>query len=137
MLPQAVYCLTTIVAALALAQNVAQSTNPFIDESTYVNALQVLAFPMAALFTRSNHTRTRRSSTLLLVVWPLYILAQLISLRTFLETNRNVSDLRFILVAVLTGMVTVVFSLELKGPERAEDLEDRASPYIVANFYSR
>lgn len=134
---QVLYCLMTVVAVTLFTLNFFSSANPLKNEAFYVEALQVSVFPVAGLLTRSNHTRTRRASTLLLVSLPLYLVAQALSLRTFHLIGGNHADLRLILTWVLTATVALAFVLELKGPERAEDLEDRESPYVVANFYSR
>ncbi|KAG8854878.1 hypothetical protein FRB96_007278 [Tulasnella sp. 330] len=133
-----VYCITTILAIVLFVWHIKASDSPLHDESTYVGIIHILAFPASALLTRSNHTKTRRSSSLLSILWPLYITAQLISLRTFFEiNNEDAHDRRFILTSVLTGLVTLVFALELKGQELIQDLEKKESPYVVANFYSR
>ncbi|KAG8992893.1 hypothetical protein FRB94_011203 [Tulasnella sp. JGI-2019a] len=133
-----VYSLVTVLSFIIDARAVMASVSPLKDQATYVGALQIGAFPAAALLTRSNHTKTRRSSTLLSLLWPLYIIAQLITLRTFYEVNDgNYKDIWFILTSVLTGLVAIVFVLELKGPEPEAALGDRESPYVVANFYSR
>ncbi|KAG9024994.1 hypothetical protein FS837_005122, partial [Tulasnella sp. UAMH 9824] len=132
-----VLSLATLVAIAALVLTVNTSTDPLHDESVYIAALRAAVFPAVGLLTRSNHTKTRRSSTIVLAFFPVYIVAQAQWIKTSYESNGYTLTP---LAAVISGLIGVAFLanlLECKGPERAEDLEEKENPYVTANFYSR
>ena len=129
--------MATAAAVASLVLGVLGKKHRLSHETTYVASLRVVVFPALALFTRSNHTKTRRSSTLILSVLPLYIIAQLLRLRTAFDVQGNTLTTRDISLIVLMGISFVSLLLECKGPERTGDLEDRESPYVTANIYSR
>ncbi|KAG9023908.1 hypothetical protein FS837_005575, partial [Tulasnella sp. UAMH 9824] len=132
-----VLSLATQVAIAALALTVNTSTDPLHDEAVYIAALRAAVFPAVGLLTRSNHTKTRRSLTIVLGFFPVYIVAQAQWIKTSYESNGYTLTP---LAAVISGLIGVAFLanlLECKGPERAEDLEEKENPYVTANFYSR
>ncbi|KAG8892492.1 hypothetical protein FRB99_002688, partial [Tulasnella sp. 403] len=129
--------LCTLLAIVALVLTVFDSAHAVNDEAVYVASLRVLVFPAVALFTRSNHTKTRRSSTLLLLLWPIYICTQILGLRTYLEIHRTLAQPLPATLGALTALTFVALLLECNGPERSQDLEDRENPYVISNVYSR
>lgn len=93
---------------------------------------------------RKNHLHMRRSSTLLLVFWPLYILA----LATWARTSHSIGwfDTHWIdlgLVSSIVAVGTILWILECVGPEHGPGAyhpigkEVNESPFQTANIYSR
>jgi len=108
--------------------------------------LEPLALLPTIFLTRTNHTRTRTSSSTLLLFWPAYIVALLIWGRTLLTSySENVSDV--IILLALRSAVAVFglssFALELFAPKFEPDLDgemDEAhveNPLLSANIFSR
>lgn len=119
---------------------------PFADQHLYASNFQTIALLLAIPFTYYNHTRTRRSSTLLLTFWPLYVFASAIWLRTAVTTRMHERFLfEFVARCCVVGFGIVVYLLECLTPEigdkKEEDQPDefnpRESPYLTANVYSR
>ncbi|CAE7095301.1 unnamed protein product [Rhizoctonia solani] len=93
------------------------------------------------LLTYYNHTRTRRSSTILLTLWPFYLLQQAVALRTQVLLHQ-LDDPLFALRCALFAVGTLSWALECFCPDRAKqdpDAEPEAKelPYERANVYSR
>ena len=109
----------------------------------------MLALVIAPPLTRLNHLYTRRSSTTLLVFYPLYFVAQLISLRTsselLHEDNGKLAVAKIALDIAGTSILFVVWMLECVGPEVDDTVDGfvnvdekvKESPYVTANFYDR
>ena len=95
--------------------------------------LEPFALTSILKFTHFNHTRTRSSSTILLIFWPLYIAAIAAWIRTV--TSRNLDHFLVILSikCATLGLAVVAFGLECRGPE-FEGNHD--SPILTANLYS-
>ncbi|KAG8721625.1 hypothetical protein FRC09_007599 [Ceratobasidium sp. 395] len=103
--------------------------------------ISVAAFVFLGLLTYLNHTRTRRSSTILLTFWPFYVLLQLASLRTHISIYPPRGQV-FALRCALLGASVASWALECLCPDRVArdpdaEPEDKESPYEFANVYSR
>jgi hypothetical protein len=99
----------------------------------YSYLLEPFALTSILIFTYFNHTRTRSSSTLLLIFWPLYIAAIAAWTRTVISRDLD----RFLVILPLKcatlGLAAVAFAFECQGPE-FEDKYD--SPVLTANVYN-
>lgn len=124
---------------------------------TYASLLQTLAFLLVApLLTRLNHLHTRRSSTILLGFYPLYLAAALVGVRTSFALwrtpigsgggEKKLGTAIFAVGIAHAGTVFVSWILECFGPERDDEVEGgyvtvkknvKESPYVTANIYSR
>lgn len=109
-------------------------------------ALEPLALLPAIFLTQTNHTRTRTSSSTLLLFWPAYTVALLVWGRTLITTHsENVSDV--IVLLALRSAVAVFglfsFALELLAPKFEPNLDEEMdetcveNPLISANIFSR
>jgi hypothetical protein len=101
--------------------------------------LEPLVLASIFVFTYYNHTRTRRSSTSLLLFWPLYIAAIATWVRTFLATNAvpDASLLALKLFVTFTG--SIAYGLECMGSEMGLPQSGklfRENPELTANIYS-
>lgn len=105
--------------------------------------LEVIALLVAPLLTYLNHYRTRTSSSLLLLFWPVYIVGLLVWART--EWMSNFSALRVVIAlkAAVAGCGLLAFGLECMGSEfTAEDCPAAyvkghvESPLLTANIFS-
>ncbi|KAF8747849.1 ABC transporter transmembrane region [Rhizoctonia solani] len=93
------------------------------------------------VLTYYNHTRTRRSSTILLTLWPFYLLEQAVAIRTQVLLHRSPSAL-FAIQCALLGVGVISWTLECFCPDRVKqdpdaEPEDKEFPYERANIYSR
>ena len=99
----------------------------------YSYLLEPFAFTSILIFTYFNHTRTRSSSTLLLIFWPLYIVAIAVWIRTVITRDLD----RFLVILSLKcatlGLAGVAFGFECKGPDVKNTFD---SPILTANVYS-
>lgn len=139
--------IATSIASLVLV--VITSSLPAQDVDVYSVAFTVLALAIAPTLTRLNHLYTRRASTTLLVFYPLYFVAQLISLRTSLtllsNENGKIAVAKVSLDIACVLILFIVWMLECVGPEMDEvvdgfvhvDEKVKESPYVTANFYDR
>ena len=105
--------------------------------------LEVLALVLAVFLTYINHWRSRTSSSLLLILWPVYFAGLGIWARTVFETVFPALKVVLILKGVVVGFTTISFILECLGPEfSAEDRpepKDKVhveSPLLTANIFS-
>ncbi|UZJ53839.1 hypothetical protein CBS101457_003159 [Exobasidium rhododendri] len=107
-------------AALEVALNISTNKNAFRLITFYGSvaslASYVLAFPLQHL----NHTRTRRSSSVLLFFWLFHIFASFIRIRTLATypsppIKDNIPF--FVLQAARLSFVVIIFSLECVGVE--------------------
>jgi ATP-binding cassette subfamily C (CFTR/MRP) protein 1 len=144
--------LLTILIATSIASLILvaiASPAPTRDVDVYAAAFTVLALVITPTLTRLNHLYTRCSSTTLLVFYPLYFVAQLISLRTFSallrKDDRRIAVAKIALEIARTSILFIVWMLECIGPEMDEmvdgfvnvDEKVKESPYVTANFYDR
>ncbi|KAF8703060.1 ABC transporter transmembrane region, partial [Rhizoctonia solani] len=93
------------------------------------------------VLTYYNHTRTRRSSTILLTLWPFYLLEQAVAIRTQVLLHQSSSAL-FAIQCALLGVGVISWTLECFCPDRVKqdpdaEPEDKELPYERANIYSR
>ncbi|KAG6828729.1 hypothetical protein H0H92_006917 [Tricholoma furcatifolium] len=108
----------------------------------YSYVVEPLALASAISLTHFNHTRTRSSSSLLLIFWPLYLLGLAIWIRSI--THVGISPDVGVLLAlksVVGGLGLVSFALECAGPEVGvvPSLGDKLhmeSPLNTANLFS-
>ncbi|KAI0305966.1 metal resistance protein YCF1 [Multifurca ochricompacta] len=103
--------------------------------------LEVAAFLALPLLTYLNHTRTRCSSTIVLLFWLGYFLTLLIWSRTTLNVTHLYPPPVFALRWGIGGLGVVAFALECLGPEfRAEPNDtprlNPESPLLTANIFS-
>lgn len=101
--------------------------------------LEPFAFASVFVYTYFNHTRTRSSSTVLLLFWPLYIVAIAVWCRTLLTKQVHLDSTLFILklVTLVTGVISYV--LECMGTELGLPPSDKLyqeNPELTANVYS-
>ncbi|RDX54318.1 metal resistance protein YCF1 [Lentinus brumalis] len=103
--------------------------------------LEVVALLVASFLTYLNHYRSRTSSAVLLLFWPLYALALLVWGRTALTNSPH--DL-LVVVAIRSTVVLlgfIAFVLECYGPEPDEPehfVKGHAeSPLLTANIFSQ
>ena len=108
--------------------------------------LEPLALLPAIFLTHTNHTRTRTSSSTLLLFWPTYTAALLVWGRTVIATHsENLSNV--IVPLALRSAVLVFglfsFALELLAPKFEPGLDGEIdethveNPLISANIFSR
>ncbi|KAG9086906.1 hypothetical protein FS749_003298, partial [Ceratobasidium sp. UAMH 11750] len=104
-------------------------------------AVALVASVLVGLLTYLNHTRARRSSTLLLTLWPIYLLEQAIALRTQVLIGHT-HNVRFALDCALLGAGFASWTFECFCPDRTKEdpdaePEEKELPYERANVYSR
>ncbi|KAL0574610.1 hypothetical protein V5O48_007360 [Marasmius crinis-equi] len=101
--------------------------------------LEPLSLLAILSLTYVNHTRTRRSSTILLVYWPLYIIALGIWTRTAVSNGWHHFHLPLGLKWATGGLGILSFALELIGPEfdlKPKDMTHQEHPTLTANIFS-
>ena len=101
----------------------------------YSYLLEPFALASILIFTYFNHTRTRSSSTLLLVFWPLYFVAIAVWIRTVISRNLDRCLMILSLKCATLGLAGVAFGFECKGPEFTGK-NNFDSPILTANAYS-
>ena len=99
----------------------------------YSYLLEPFALTSILVFTHFNHTRTRSSSTILLIFWPLYIAAIAAWTRTVMSRNLDQFLVILSIRCATLGLAAVAFGFECKGPEFGENYD---SPLLTANAYS-
>lgn len=103
--------------------------------------LEVVALFVAPFLTYLNHYRTRTSSAILLLFWPVYALAVLIWGRTALTISPHGLLPVVALRSVVVVLGFVAFALECLGPEIDEpeycDKGHAESPLLTANIFSQ
>ena len=101
--------------------------------------LETTAFASILIYTYFNHTRTRRSSTVLLLFWPLYIGAIAIWCRTFAAANVQPDITLLVLRLTSVGLGSVSYLLECMGSEIGllqSNKVYKENPVLTANIYS-
>ena len=99
----------------------------------YSYLLEPLALTSILIFTHFNHTRTRSSSTVLLIFWPLYIAAIAAWTRTVMFKNLDQYLVILSIKCATLGLAAVAFGFECGGSEFGDNPD---SPLITANVYS-
>lgn len=107
-------------------------------QSYFVETLTIAA---AISLTYFNHTRTRTSSSVLLIFWPLYTIGLTVWLRTVVAKDLEHYPVVLALKSAVLGLGLVTFGLECVGPEvglppDAEKVHQE-NPVITANVFSR
>ncbi|KAF8909428.1 multidrug resistance-associated ABC transporter [Gymnopilus junonius] len=122
---------------MTVCNNVEVSSREFVAVlQSYI--LEPFAFLAILVFTYFNHTRTKRSSTFLLVFWPIYTLISAIWTRTVIL--KDISPL-LVIVALKwasLGLGLLSYILECLGTEfeSPSDKVSKESPLLTANVYS-
>jgi hypothetical protein len=107
--------------------------------------LEPLAFTVTPFLTYLNHSRSRTSSSILLLFWPVYLVTLLVWGRTaFLRTDASHNAI-FVVKSVIGALGAVAFVLECFGPEVGDCEEElsvdgkkvKKNPYETANIFSR
>jgi hypothetical protein len=99
--------------------------------------LEPFALTSILIFSYFNHTRTRSSSTLLLIFWPLYITAIAIWARTVMSRDLDHFLVILSLKCAALSLAAIAFGFECKGPEsEAFGSDNYESPILTANVYS-
>ncbi|KAI3619753.1 metal resistance protein ycf1 [Moniliophthora roreri] len=102
-------------------------------------ALEPLSLLAVILLTHFNHIRTRKSSTILLIYWPLYTIGIVIWGRTL--RSKAPADLRlpFALKCTSCALGLVSFALECIGPDiglQSKDSAHHEHPTLTANIFN-
>ncbi|CAE6470998.1 unnamed protein product [Rhizoctonia solani] len=130
------------LVGLSCAYLVLEALRYSVISTPVLNALvTVIASLFVGLLTYYNHTRTRRSSTILLTLWPFYLLEQVVILRTQYLLHHSHNTL-FALRCALLVVGALSWTLECFCPDRTKpdpdaEPEERELPYERANVYSR
>ncbi|KAF9525987.1 multidrug resistance-associated ABC transporter [Crepidotus variabilis] len=99
-----------------------------------------VALASIALFTFFNHTRTRRSSTILLFFWPIYVGVVGMWIRTYLSsTSRHPDKVLLLLKLSSLGAGVASYLLECAGPEVGLPRSNKVyieNPTLTASVYS-
>ena len=150
----------TIAAAFALIHAIltmAVAPRIFANQETYTGLFLFVALIMAIPFTRQNHHYSRRSSSVILSFWPIYLLAVALRIHTIiLQDIRSLSliaKVSFGMWMAAIGFGLIAYGFECLCPERpgkdgyqpvgdGEDNDSKEelfneSPMMAANMYSR
>ncbi|KAF8074805.1 multidrug resistance-associated ABC transporter [Lyophyllum atratum] len=103
--------------------------------------IEPLALASAIFLTYFNHTRTRTSSSVLLIFWPPYLVCLAIWIRTVLETGIHDRDVILGLKSMVGGLGLITFGLECLGSEydtepSLDDKQHMEHPLVTANIFS-
>ena len=99
----------------------------------YSYLLEPFALTSILVFTHFNHTRTRSASTILLIFWPLYIVAIAAWTRTVISKTLDHFLVILSIKCATLGLAAVAFGFECSGPEFGDNFD---SPTLTANVYS-
>ena len=117
----------------------------FLSYSPYVaipqlNILEPVVLSLTPFLTFLNHTRTRTSSTILLLFWPAYLVALSIWTRSVLLSHNPRFFVPLVLRLAAAGSGFIAFILECLGSEIGLTDEERKgikeSPLETANIFS-
>ena len=109
------------------------------NEHLYLQApyiLEPIALFTAVVLTHYNHIHTRRSSTILLLFWPVYVVVFCIWARTFFSQFELHGNVLFALRCSSISMGLASFVLECFSPEYGEEETTEESPLLTANVFS-
>lgn len=124
-----------------LVVELVQGRAPLVSASTINAFTGVFAYAALGALAHLNHTRTRRSSTVLLTFWPLWIIERVAALRTEVLIG-NQREILFGLECAILGVGLILWALECFCPDRTKldpdaEPEEKELPYERANVYSR
>ncbi|KAK7030741.1 P-loop containing nucleoside triphosphate hydrolase protein [Favolaschia claudopus] len=105
-----------------------------------VYILEPLTLLGAVALTYYNHTRTRRSGSVLLLFWPLYTLCLAVWARTIYLREPGQYRLLLILKSIVALAGLVSFALECVGPEIGLPRDEKSvheNPILTANIFSQ
>ncbi|KAI0313275.1 P-loop containing nucleoside triphosphate hydrolase protein [Amylostereum chailletii] len=135
--------LNVVVSAAGVAVSQLLPQNITVLETP---VLELVAFAFLPFLTHLNHTRTRRSSTIILLFWPVYILFLCIWTRTYVSIGLPTSAVSFALRWAAGGLGLATFALECLGPEYrneavieasdASTIKTNENPLLTANIFS-
>ncbi|TFK44584.1 metal resistance protein YCF1 [Crucibulum laeve] len=104
--------------------------------------LEPVSLLAATSLTYFNHTRTRKSSSLLLAFWPLYAVTLAIWVRTVVLKDLHTFKFILALKCAVAALGCITFALECVGPEydaEALSIGDKSlieNPTLTANMFS-
>jgi hypothetical protein len=118
-----------------------QNRASIVSARVLIALVTFVAYILVGLLTHLNHTRTRRSSTILLTLWPLYLVEQAVVIRTQVLLGLSREPV-FGLRCALLGVGVIAWALECFCPDRAKldpdaEPEEKELPYERANVYNR
>ena len=96
--------------------------------------LEPLALFLAVLLTRSNHLRSRSSSSAILLFWPCYAIALSIWTRSYVQTFPIAPLLPLKLAILFIGLAS--FALECFSPDDTPT-SNAENPTLTANVFSK
>jgi ATP-binding cassette subfamily C (CFTR/MRP) protein 1 len=104
--------------------------------------LQTLALLLAAALTSQEHLKTRISSTILLLFYPVYFLQEAIRLRSWAIAQEPRDFLLFGIRVAISVLTLIAYSLECQSPGLKDGaihlgMPEKESPLATANVYSR
>lgn len=88
------------------------------------------------LFTYFNHTRTKTASAILLIFWPIYIVAVAAWTRTIVSTGNQPYIVIVALRWTTVGIGALSYVVESMGSQMRADSSDKENPVLTANAYS-
>lgn len=109
-----------LVAALQVSLAFGEHSSPLTAIPFWAALVQLAGYGLALPIQHLNHTRERRSSTILLLYWLVHIIFSALRLRTSVEypsppIQENTTN--FVLQAVRLTLVVIIFALECVGVE--------------------
>ncbi|EAU90288.2 metal resistance protein YCF1 [Coprinopsis cinerea okayama7 len=110
-----------------------------LSPSSQSYIFESVALLAAIIITYFNHTRTRTSSSVLLLFWPLYFLGLVLWFRTVVLTKLALFTPIVVLKGVTLALGLLSLVVETVGPEpdaRADEKAQEESPVVTANIYS-
>ena len=106
--------------------------------------LQALSFLIALALTAQEHRKSRVSSTILLLFYPLHLILSVIRLRTSVISHQNRDFIFFVLNIAAPLLICIAYVVECLSPDikdsaiQLDMLENiKESPLATANIYSR
>lgn len=133
-----------LATAFSLASTIISSirNQPWDTLASLQAALSILAFAAAGILVSQEHMKSRISSTILLLFYPLYLLLSAIRLRTWAFTRDDRDFLVFGLDLARVLATVVAYAIELVSPEIKDGaiqlgILEKESPLATANIYSR
>lgn len=120
-------CLCMVVNSVAIFSHEPSSR-------TLLEAVEPLVLFSLLLLTVKNHHRSRRSSTIVLLFWPIYVVESLIWVHVHIPSDLSRLRPNFYLRCTTLVLGVLSWALECLGTERTEKGEN---PILTANVYSK